>query len=48
MGIVRKLVLTTAAGLLTVGLAGAITPAAAVDTSWGCGGLCLTGPSAGK
>lgn len=47
MRIFRKLVLTAAAGFLTAGLAGMTTPAAAVDSSWGCGGLCVTGPVAG-
>lgn len=48
MKIVRKLALTTAASFLTIGMAGAITPAAAKDSSWGCGGLCMMGSSAGK
>ncbi|MGA8845319.1 MAG: hypothetical protein WB471_01755 [Nocardioides sp.] len=48
MKIVRKLALTTAASFLIIGMAGAITPAAAKDSSWGCGGMCRTGPSTGN
>ena len=43
MKIFRTLALTAAA-LVGVGLAGAATPAAAADTSWGCGGLCVSAP----
>lgn len=44
MSILRRLVLSAAAGLLTLGLAGLTTPTEAADSGWGCGGICLGGP----
>jgi hypothetical protein len=49
MKLLRKLVLATAAGVLSVGLVGpvgTVSPASAADSSWGCGGWCRTVPPA--
>ncbi|MDE0776940.1 hypothetical protein [Nocardioides sp.] len=43
MKIARKFALATAAGMLTLGLVGVVTPASAADSAWGCGGWCKTG-----
>ncbi|MFA6299425.1 MAG: hypothetical protein WCS84_13515 [Nocardioides sp.] len=41
MNIARKIVITVAAGALSVGLLGISAPAQAMkDSSWGCGGYC--------
>lgn len=45
MGLFRKLVLTVAASMLSVGVLGALTPASAVDSSWGCSGFCRSAPT---
>ena len=47
MRIVRKLALTTAAAIVSVGLAALTAPAASADTAWGCGGLCAVGEGSG-
>ncbi|MDQ4052175.1 MAG: hypothetical protein M3237_05675 [Actinomycetota bacterium] len=43
MNLARKMCITLAATAVSVGLLGFAAPAeAARDTSWGCGGLCVT------
>ena len=44
MKIAQKLGLAAVAGILTVSVVGLSAPAQAMDSSWGCGGWCKTGP----
>ena len=38
----RKLCITVAALAVSLGLVGVAAPAQAMDSSWGCGGACIS------
>ncbi len=42
MNITRKIGITVAATAVSLGLLGVSAPAQARDTSWGCGGPCIS------
>lgn len=47
MKIARKLGLASAAAILGLGVLGFASPASAADSSWGCGGWCVSKPGGG-
>jgi hypothetical protein len=44
MTILRKAGVVLATSIMSLGVLGAVSPAEAKDTSWGCGGFCRTAP----
>lgn len=48
MNFTRKICLTVCAAILGVGAAGFAAPAQAMDSSWGCGGMCIVKGGATK